>query len=49
MAQAAAGWHYIAGSVFTLGLALRTWVLFSDKCTDRASDHDLYTTDPEEA
>jgi len=31
VAQAAADWHYIAGSIFTLGLALRIWVLFSDK------------------
>lgn len=31
VAQAAADWHYIAGGVFTLGLALRIWVLFSDK------------------
>ena len=31
VAQAAADWHYIAGSVFTIGLALRIWVLFSDK------------------
>jgi Ni/Fe-hydrogenase 1 B-type cytochrome subunit len=31
VAQAAADWHYIAGSVFTIALALRIWVLFSDK------------------
>ena len=35
VAQAAADWHYIAGSIFTLGLALRIWVLFSDKLMGR--------------
>jgi Ni/Fe-hydrogenase 1 B-type cytochrome subunit len=35
VAQTAADWHYIAGSVFTLGLALRIWVLFSDKLMGR--------------
>jgi hypothetical protein len=35
VAQAAADWHYIAGGIFTLGLALRIWVLFSDKLMGR--------------
>jgi len=35
VAQAASDWHYIAGSIFTLGLALRIWVLFSDKLMGR--------------
>ncbi len=35
VAQSAADWHYIAGSLFTLGLALRIWVLFSDKLMGR--------------
>jgi Ni/Fe-hydrogenase 1 B-type cytochrome subunit len=35
VAQAAADWHYVAGSIFTLGLALRIWVLFSDRLMGR--------------
>ncbi|AGA35296.1 hypothetical protein TVNIR_3666 [Thioalkalivibrio nitratireducens DSM 14787] len=35
VAQTAADWHYVAGSIFTLGLALRIWVLFSDKLMGR--------------
>jgi Ni/Fe-hydrogenase 1 B-type cytochrome subunit len=35
VAQAAADWHHIAGSIFTLGLALRIWVLFSDTLMGR--------------
>lgn len=31
VATAASDWHYIAGSIFTLALILRIWVLFTDK------------------
>lgn len=31
VASAASDWHYIAGSVFTIALALRIWVLFTDR------------------
>lgn len=31
VAQAASDWHYIVGSVFTIGLILRIWLLFTDK------------------